>query len=137
MSEEDLEQRADARIHAWVNEAGPLQGADDPLLDLLAKAQRAAGTPLPADESAKLWERVRSRTIARPAGRRPRTLRWIAAALAAVALGLYLAGLSSAPSPPGRGDAPPGTLVKELRFESVQQGKVVRLEMSLYRTEEE
>ena len=90
--------------------------------ELLEAARRASDVGMTDEDSAIVWERVRR---GRPGGAQRARFAAIAAAL------LAAAGILSMRR------AAPIAIIKEIRFESVHEGKAVRFEMTVYREEAE
>jgi hypothetical protein len=105
---------------------------DGVVLDLIAAARRAR-TELSDDAALDVLERVMAVT-------RARKRRWRGAPgalwLSGLAAGLALVVTLTGPWPE-REAAVPGVVVKHVSFESVHDGKVTRLEITVYKTEEE
>jgi hypothetical protein len=96
----------------WMDEAG------DALAGLLARARRAAEVGIAGEDSARIWAVVRH-------GRRTRAKHlWLVASVAAaLAMIAGLAGMRR----------PAIEIVKEVAFESIHDGQVVRFEMTVYK----
>jgi hypothetical protein len=90
---------------------------------LLEAARRASDVGMTEEDSAIVWERVRR---GRPGGAQQARFAAIAAALLAAAAGIL-----------SMRRAAPVAIIKEIRFESVHEGKAVRFEMTVYREETE
>jgi hypothetical protein len=94
--------------------------AGDELAALVRRAQRAQAAGLSEADSQRVWERLQQQRHER------RRRVWLA--LGAAAALLVAAALTLR--------RPPVEIVKEVRFESVHQGKVVRFELTVYREKE-
>jgi hypothetical protein len=120
-------------LEEWIEGRAPLDtlpsGAtdDDPLLGLLVAA-RSAAPQLSDAEAAQVFSAVRPGT--KVAHGRGALLHWAAAAAAMVMLAIFVVQPWRRP-PPGQ-----RTIAKQVLFEAEHQGKVVRLEITLYRIEE-
>jgi hypothetical protein len=95
--------------------------AGDELEALVRRAQRAQAAGMSEADSQRVWERLQQQ---RRHKRAPRV--WLAAAVAAALL--VAAALTL--------HRPQVEIVKEVRFESVHEGKVVRFELTVYREKE-
>jgi hypothetical protein len=94
--------------------------AGDELRALVRRAQRAQAVGMSQADSERVWQRLQQR-------RHKGTRRvWLAATVAAALL--VAAALTMR--------RPQVEIVKEVRFESVHEGKVVRFEMTVYRDKE-
>jgi hypothetical protein len=115
----------DERLERMLEEDGVDPGAD---LRELLRAARRARRELSEGASRELLERVLAATRATPR-RRVGSLTWAAGLAAAASVMAVL-------WPGERTGAPGGRIVvKELFFESIHQGEVARLEMTLYRVD--
>ena len=94
--------------------------AGDELEALVRRARRAQAVGMSDADSQRVWERLQRRRH----GGRPRL--WLAAAVAAA---LVVAAVLATRRPQVE-------IVKEVRFESVHAGRVVRFEMTVYRDKE-
>jgi hypothetical protein len=113
----------DEQLDLVFEEAGVDPGAA--LRELLAAARRGR-TGLSEEASRELLDRVVGATRARPS-RNASPMRWVAGLAAALSLVAVL-------WPRERTATTVGVVVKEVFFESVHEGEVARLEMTLYRT---
>ena len=94
--------------------------AGDDLTALVRRAQRVTAAGMSEADSRRVWERLQQQ---RHKGRRRVWLAVSAAAALLIAAALTLR-------------RPPVEIVKEVRFESVYEGKVVRFELTIYREKE-
>jgi hypothetical protein len=126
-------------LERWIDEEDRLEeaapgDADVELRELMVAARRGRA-PMPEDEAgdvlARLMDEARRRrrkTWGAPAAR------WFVGLAAALALAAGLNGTSSRHrARDTRALAPHPVVVKEVFFESVRDGKVARLEVTLYR----
>jgi len=147
MSRDDDCRTASGAIEDWIQNDTPLPDAWPPLesddrtdwlLRLLAGARRAS-TSLTSQESERLREEIGSRLVsdASAPGRWARPMRWLVWATAAGLLLASAVGLRRdvpGSSAPAAGAA--GKLVKELFIESMRDGKTLRLEVLVYRSDD-
>ncbi len=128
MNEKDEKLAAERALEAWVEEKGLLEasGPEDALVELLRTAHEG-GQDLSDAEAAGILRRVHDRASTQRVRRVRPWLAWAAAAAAVLAA----AKLSHRTAPP-----PPEAqleVVKEVFFESVTDGKVVRFALTIYR----
>ncbi len=131
MNADEPDEDAQRVLEEWIEGRAPLEAipneatANDPLLGLLVAARKAA-PQLSQKEAARVFSSVCRQT--KVAHRRWSFLPWAAAA--AVILAVLALWPWQRPAPPRR------TIVKQMLFEAKHQGKVVRLEMTVYRVGE-
>jgi hypothetical protein len=151
MSDNERDKIAARLIENWIDEKQELedtnQSADaatigeDELLRLLSAAQRSPMPEMTDFEAHQMLERARSRM--RPNNARRSAISYIItgrrlAITAAALLAFLLMGsvlrmtMSSRPTP----ESVPGVVMKEVLYESEHAGKVVRFEMTIYRTKQ-
>ncbi len=144
MSDADQKRMADRLIEAWIEGRVELEelaalaageGPDAELLELLAAARHAAAPAISDREAEEALERVRSRVRAQRARWAVTPGVWLTAAAITV-LAAGLAVWSSRRPAPGQATQMLGEKqevpVKEVFFESVRDGKVVRFQMQVY-----
>jgi hypothetical protein len=125
-------------IERWIGEEGLLEGAEgapDPLLALLVAARRAREA-MPDDEAGAVLARVRP--LADERRRRvwgTPGARWFAGLAATLALAGGMAHRTSDPAASSTLAAATPVIVKQVRFETSHDGKLVSLELTLYRVD--
>jgi hypothetical protein len=110
-------------LEAWAEGQIPLEAVtSEPLAELLLAAHRASAEGMCGVDAV----RVRDRIFAEVPARRNRAP-WVVPIAASLVVAAALVGIPRNAAPPSR------LVVKQVLFESVRAGKIVRLEMTLYR----
>jgi hypothetical protein len=145
MSQNEHETKMQSLIEAWIEERIRIEEVEPPpdgesrsaeLLVLLTAARHARAPQMSDSEAERVFEHVRSRIRFRGARTMMPSWTWLRWAAASIAIA---GGLAAWAYRPGRGPTTQAVeggrlLLKEVLFESVQKGKVVRFEMQVYRT---
>jgi len=146
MSHEQHRTEAHRAIDDWIEERTALEdlaalphgdSADRELLRLLAAEQQTSTPDMSPRDGQQVLDRVRSQILAERAASAAARGRWLAGAAAVAVLTLGLA-VWSGPRAPRAAQATPrprGTAIKQVRFESVHNGKRVRFEMDVSKTQ--
>jgi len=149
VSQDEKERRAEELIDDWIegrldlnDVAWPAQGEsrEQDVLRLFLAAHRASPPEMSSQEAERVFDRVRSKLLAQGSGSSRPARHWLMWAAGIAALAAGFAAWSTWRFADHTGPAGAGVhrvTVKEVRFESLHNGKVVRFEMQVYRTQQE